>query len=56
MHLFQSLLLHISKIQSDLDEKTELLADVTAENSDLKKDLKVSTHTMCTVLCRMCSM
>lgn len=38
--VIQGLILHISKMQSDLDKNNQLLADFSAENSDLKKDLK----------------
>ena len=39
-NIVQSLLLHVNKVQSLLDHKTEQLADLTIQNSDLKKDLK----------------
>jgi hypothetical protein len=31
----------VSKMQKELDRKTQILADLTSENADLKKDLKV---------------
>ena len=40
-------------MQSDLDKNNQLLADFSAENSDLKKDLKVHVIPFIHCLCKM---
>lgn len=41
-HIFQGLILVIHGLKNDLESKTQLISEISLENMDLKKDLKVT--------------